>query len=69
MMMPRLPYLGLPVNCTWCAYEVGHGRIYAATVQLATYLVETPLGVRELCDRHATAERWSRRKRRVGKSV
>jgi len=58
------PYRGEPVGCTWCSFEVN--ITYKGPVApLATRLVLTEQGERELCEFHAERGHWRARGRRV----
>ncbi len=60
-----VPYRGLPIGCCWCAYESdGGGPIVPA--QLATWVLYTERGPREVCERHAERGHWRGRRQRVG---
>jgi hypothetical protein len=60
-----IPYRGPPVGCGWCAYETD-GTGPAIPAALASVVVETPSGTRQVCERHAMRGHWRARGRRVG---
>lgn len=59
------PYLGPPLGCGWCAYEVSGGAFIPAAPR-ATLTLQTKKGPREVCEKHAERGHWRGRHRRVG---